>query len=166
MDIVVAVYENWGIGKDGTQPVVVSADRKHFREITGHGAVIVGRKTLAYFPGGKPLKNRRNIILTRDESLQIEGAETAHSVEDALRLTRDEDDAFVIGGESVYRALLPYCTRAHLTVIYATPECDAFFPNLDETPGWRVEDEGTMMEENGVKFRFVSYFNENPAQIS
>ena len=85
MDAVVAVYEDWGIGCGGTQPIVVPADRKHFREVTGTGTVIVGRRTLADFPGGKPLKNRLNIVLTRSGQ-SVEGALTAASVEEALAL--------------------------------------------------------------------------------
>lgn len=163
MDIVAAVYDNWGIGKDGTQPVVVSADRKHFRAVTGHGTVIVGRKTLADFPGGKPLKNRRNIVLTRDPDFSVEGCEAAHSVAEAIRLSENEEQVFVIGGESVYRAFLPYCERAYLTVIHASPECDAFFPPLDRIPGWEIQETQEEFEENGTKFQFTTYINTEKA---
>ena len=159
MDIVVAVYENWGIGKDGSQPVVVKADRKRFREVTGHGTVIVGRRTLADFPGGKPLKNRRNIVLTRDPGVSAEGAEAARSVDEALSLARGDESVFVIGGGSVYRAFLPYCSRAYLTVIHDSPECDTFFPDLDAMQDWEVAEESEQFEENGIGFHFVTYQN-------
>ena len=105
MEAVVAVYSDWGIGCCGTQPVVVSADRKHFRAVTGTGAVIVGRKTLADFPGGKPLKNRVNIVVTR-QNIEIENAVVAHSVEEAAEIAAQYDKAYVIGGASIYKKML------------------------------------------------------------
>ena len=85
MNIVVAVYDDWGIGRDGGQPVVVKADRRHFKEVTGSGTVILGRRTLEDFPGGRPLKGRRNIILTRDKSFSVDSGEVVHSVSEAIR---------------------------------------------------------------------------------
>ena len=156
MDAIVAVYADWGIGKDGTQPVTVSADRKHFRAVTGSGTVILGRRTLADFPGGRPLKNRRNIVLTR-QALSIEGAEVAGSVEEALALAGEGEDVFVIGGESVYRAMLPWCSRVFVTKLDAQPESDVFFPNLDADPAWALEEESESLEENGIRYRFCTY---------
>ena len=103
MDAIVAVYSDWGIGADGTQPVVLKADRKHFVELTRGRTVIVGRRTLADFPGGRPLKGRRNIVLTR-QSTVIDGAEIAHSPEQARSLCAD--DAMVLGGQSVFRDMM------------------------------------------------------------
>ena len=159
MDAIVAVYSDWGIGFGGTQPVVVSADRKHFREVTGGSAVIVGRKTLADFPGGKPLKGRRNIVLTR-QKLDIEGAEIAGSVEEALELVKDEPRVFVIGGESVYRAFFPYLTRIYVTKLDARPVSDAFFPNLDADESWGVMEYGGPFEEDGLRYEFLTYERE------
>lgn len=154
MDIVVAADENWGIGFEGTQNLVVPEDRRHFREVTGHGTVIVGRRTLLDFPGGRPLKNRRNIVLTRDPDFTVEGAETAHSVGEALELAKNDPRVFVIGGQSVYRAFLPYCQRAYVTRIYASPRADAFFPDLEADPSWSLADPGEEREHNGLKYRF------------
>ena len=154
MDAIVAVYEDWGIGKDGTQPLALSADRKHFRALTAGRTVVLGRRTLADFPGGKPLKNRKNIVLTRQD-LTIEGAEIAKSPEEALALAGA--DACLIGGESVYRALLPYCDRAYVTKIAARPESDVFFPDLDADPDWVLLEKGPELEEDGVKYRFLIY---------
>lgn len=153
MDIVVAADLNWGIGYGGTQSLVVPEDRRHFRLITGNGTVIVGRRTLMDFPGGKPLKNRRNIILSRDQDFKVEGGEVAHSVQEALELAA-EDKTFICGGESVYRAFLPLCERAYVTRIYARPISDAFFPNLEELPQWRLADPGQMREYEGLKYSF------------
>ena len=157
LELVVAADADWGIGKNGTQTLVVPEDRRHFREVTGRGTVIVGRKTLADFPGGRPLKNRRNIVLTRDGSFAVEGAETAHSVEEALEKCRQDERVFVIGGESVYRALLPYCRRAHVTRIFARAENDAFFPALDTLPGWRLTDRGEERESVGLRYAFQTW---------
>ncbi len=157
LELVVAADADWGIGKNGTQTLVIPEDRRHFREVTGRGTVIVGRKTLMDFPGGRPLKNRRNIVLTRDGSFAVEGAETAHSVEEALEKCRQDGRVFVIGGESVYRALLPYCRRAHVTRIFARAENDAFFPALDTLPGWRLADRGEERESAGLRFAFQTW---------
>lgn len=155
IEAIVAVNRDWGIGKNGTQNVVLHADRKHFRTVTDGAAVIVGRRTLADFPGGRPLPNRRNIVLTRGD-LTVEGAEVAHTVEEAIALAGDSR-CLVIGGASVYRALLPYCKRIYVTKIDACPPSDSFFPDLDASPDWEIERESEEMEENGIRFRFVDY---------
>lgn len=157
LELVVAADEDWGIGLHGTQTLVISEDRRHFREITGHGTVIVGRRTLSDFPGGRPLKNRRNIVLTRDASFTVEGADIAHSVEEALTLCESDGKVFVIGGESVYRALLPHCVRAHVTRIFAKAENDAFFPDLDALPAWRLTAATELRESNGLSYSFQTW---------
>ena len=155
LEVIVAVNRDWGIGADGTQSIVLHADRKHFRAVTEGCTVIVGRRTLADFPGGKPLPGRRNIVLTRSD-LTVEGAEVAHTAEEAIALAGDSR-CLVIGGASVYRALLPYCTRIYVTKIDACPPSDSFFPDLDASPDWKIECESDVMEENGIRFRFVDY---------
>lgn len=156
MEIVVAVYSDWGIGCDGTQPLVIPADRKHFREITGSDTVIVGRRTLADFPGGRPLKGRENIILSASGA-QVEGAVTVLSADEAAELAKTRERVFVIGGASVYRALLPLCHTAHVTKIDAAPKSDVFFENLDASPEWEETDSSPEYEHEGVKYRFVTY---------
>lgn len=154
MEAIVAVFEDWGIGAEGTQPLVVAADRARFKTLTGGGTVIVGRKTLADLPNGKPLKNRRNIVLTH-RSAPIDGALVAHSAEEAAALAGG--DAYVIGGASVYRTLLPYCTRVRVTKIFAPIKSDRFFPNLDADDAWRIEQSGEVLCEDGVRYQFVDY---------
>ena len=160
MELIVAVYEDWGIGRDGTQPVALSADRKFFREMTKGAMVIVGRKTLADFPGGRPLPNRVNVVLTRNPD-PIEGVVTCHSPQEAVELAATVSKAMVIGGGSVYRQLLPHCTRAYVTKVGACPQSDTFFPNLDKLPGWEVETVSEPVSDNGVTYRFVDYINKN-----
>ena len=152
MEAIVAVYADWGIGRDGTQPVVVRADRKHFRSVTGDSAVIAGRKTLEDFPGGQPLKGRRNIILTR-RSADIPGAVTVRSAAEAVAAA-GEERCFVIGGASVYRQLLPWIRRVYVTELDVCPESDSFFPDLSADPAWERTETGDWQEENGVRYRF------------
>ena len=155
MNLIVAVDENWAIGKGGDQLVYIKADLKRFRELTTGHPVILGRKTLATFPGGRPLKNRRNLILSATPGYEVEGAEVYADV-DSLMANAPED-AFVIGGESVYRALLERCDTAYVTKILASYPADRYFPNLDTLPNWQVAEEGDVLEEDGVKFRYVTY---------
>lgn len=155
MDAILAVYDDWGIGCDGTQPVVVSADRKFFRTTTKGAAVIVGRKTLADFPGGQPLPKRRNIVLTRQD-ISIDGVDIAHSPEEADCMA-GEEKTFVIGGGSVYRQMLPMCNRVYLTKVHATPKSDTFFLNLDESPDWKMTQVLESGEEDGIQYEMCLY---------
>ena len=154
MTAIVCVSQNWGIGRDGALLFRISADLKRFKALTVGKTVILGRKTLDTFPGGKPLKDRRNIVLSRRE-LDIPGAEIAHSFEEAAAL--GGDGAIVIGGASVYMALLGRCDRVCVTKVLADADADSFFPRLDDNPDWRVASESEVFEENGLKFRFVDY---------
>ena len=154
MTAIVCVSENWGIGRDGALLFRISADHKRFRALTLGKTVILGRKTLETFPGGRPLRDRRNIILSRG-ALTVDGAEVVHSVAEAAAL--GGEDAVVIGGASVYAALLDRCERVRVTKVAAAPEADSFFPRLDGDPDWRVERESEVMEENGLKFRYIDY---------
>ena len=156
MEAIVAVFSDWGIGSEGTQQLVLKADRAHFRELTAGAAVIVGRRTLADFPGGRPLKGRNNIVVTR-QSLEIEGAEVAHSTDEALALAAKYPRTLVIGGASVYRQFLPFADTVHVTQIDRAPASDSFFENLDASPDWQIGDAGDWQEENGVRYRFVTY---------
>ena len=159
MELIVNVSENWGIGMGDRLLVSIRADLLRFRELTLGGTVILGRKTLQTFPGGRPLKGRRNIILSTNPDYQVENAEVAHSVEELLALLRPEESTFVIGGESIYRLLLPYCEKARVTKSYVNLPADRFFPNLDEMPNWQVEYTEERLEENGVSFQYVDYVN-------
>ncbi|MDO4973246.1 MAG: dihydrofolate reductase [Eubacteriales bacterium] len=155
MEAIVAVNADWGIGRDGTQSVVLKADRAHFRELTAGAAVIVGRRTLGDFPGGKPLKGRHNIVITR-QAIEIEGAQVVHSTEEALAAAAEHPRCLVIGGASVYRQFFPYLDVVHITKIDLAPESDSYFPNLDEREDWSCE-AGDWQEENGVRYCFCTY---------
>lgn len=155
MNLIAAVDENWAIGKDGDQLCYIPADLKHFQALTTGHAVILGRKTLATFPGGRPLKNRRNLVLSRDPAFTPEGAEVFRDLDSLLAAA--PEDAFVIGGESVYRALLDRCDRAYITKIHRAWPADAHFPDLDTDPAWAVTQEGEELGHNGLTFRYVTY---------
>lgn len=155
MNAIVAVDQNWAIGKEGDQLCYLSADLKRFKALTLGHPVILGRKTLATFPGGRPLKGRRNLVLTRNRELAIEGAEVYHDLESLL--SQAPADSFVIGGESVYRSLLPCCDRVYVTRIAHSFPADTWFPDLDKDPGWQVAEREEPLEEKGLSFRYLTY---------
>ncbi|MCI8677077.1 MAG: dihydrofolate reductase [Lawsonibacter sp.] len=156
MKVIAAVDENWAIGRNGDQLIYISEDLKHFKALTTGHPVILGRKTLATFPGGRPLKGRRNLILSRNPGFAPPEAEVFSSLEELLAAA--PQDAFVIGGASVYQALLDRCDTACITRIEAAfPGADCWFPNLDERPEWKIAEEGPVLEEKGVRFRYVTY---------
>ena len=156
IEAIVAVYSDWGIGDGGTQPVVLSADRKHFRDLTKGAAVIVGRKTLEDFPEGKPLKGRNNIVVTR-RNTDIEGAQIAHGTQEALDLAANYDRCFVIGGASIFEQFFDYTDRVYLTKIDCCPESVRFFPDLDADPCWKCTEQSDILSENGINYRFCTY---------
>lgn len=162
MNAIVVVDQNWAIGCNGDLLFSLPTDMKRFRSLTIGGTVILGRKTLDSFPGGRPLPKRRNIVITRNVDFDREGCEIAGSLQAALELAADTEDGklWVIGGGSVYAALLNRCKRVYLTKVDAVAEgADTFFPNLDKLPGWKVEATSEPVEENGVTYRFVDYIN-------
>ena len=155
MEAIVAVYNDWGIGSDGTQPIVVPEDRKRFAELTRGATLIVGSKTLLDFPGSAPLKGRRNIVMTRQEH-EIEGAEIVHTPEEAVALCADSERVFVVGGATVYMAMFPYVDRIYVTKIDATPRSDAYFPNLDSLPDWKLVSSEPLVS-GGLQCEFCVY---------
>lgn len=156
MDLIVAVYDDWGIGRDGTQPVTLRADRKFFREMTRGSAVIVGRRTVKDFPGQQPLPGRTNIVLSRKE-VEMPGFIICHSPEEAQKLTSGTEKVMVIGGGSIYRQMLPLCDRAYITKVHAKPLSDTFFPNLDESDDWQFRQVLQCGEEDGVGYEMCEY---------
>lgn len=155
MQAIVAVSQSWGIGKGGDLLFRLPSDLRRFKAMTTGHTVIMGRKTLDSLPGGKGLPHRRNLVLSRQSDFAPDRTEVIHSVEDILKTA--EDDAFVIGGQQVYEQLLPYCARVCVTKVLADPEADAFFPDLDKLPEWKVASTGEMLTENGLSFQYVEY---------
>ena len=157
MIAIVAVDKNWGIGKDSEQLIYIPEDLKRFKAFTTGNAIILGRKTMYTFPGSKPLKGRRNLILSRTAGFAPEGAEVFPGLEELMEHVTDPDNTYVVGGASVYHTMIGQCDRAYVTKIDAEYPADCWFPNLDEDPNWVVESEGEWMEHEGVRFRYVNY---------
>lgn len=160
MNIIVNVSKNWAIGKDNGLLFHLSQDMKFFKGHTQGKTVVMGRKTLESLPGGNPLPNRKNIVLTRDMSFTKEGVTVYHSIEELLQNigVAESIDTYVIGGESIYRELAPYCSIAYVTKVDAEADgADAFMVNLDNDPDWKIADESEELEEKGYRFKFVTY---------
>ena len=159
MNIIVAVDQNWGIGKDNRLLVSIPADMKFFRTTTTGKVVVMGRKTLESFPGGQPLKNRTNIVLTRDENYKVKDAVIVHSVDALMEELKqyDSEEVYVIGGDSVYSALLDYCDTAYVTKIDFAYEADTWFPNLDERKDWSAAEASEEQTYFDLEYQFVKY---------
>lgn len=156
MELFVAVYDDWGIGADGTQPVALKADRKFFRENTRGAMVIAGRRTIEDFPGKKPLPGRINVAVTRGAS-ELPGFTVCRSTEEAARLAETAERAIVIGGGSIYRQMLPLCDTAYVTKVHTTICSDTYFPDLDAAPDWYLAQILQSGEEDGISYEMCLY---------
>ena len=159
MNLIVAVDRNWAIGKDNSLLESIPDDMKFFRETTTGNVVVMGRKTLESFPGGRPLKNRTNIVLTNNRAFEREGAIIVHSMDqlDDVLAQFDSDRIFVIGGASIYRLLLNRCDTAYITKIHNEYEADTWFPNLDEKPEWDLASCSDTREYQDLTYCFCTY---------
>lgn len=158
MKLIVAADKNFAIGKDGGIPWRLRGDLMYFKEKTLGHSVIMGRKTLESLPGGRPLKDRTNIVLTRDMTYAPEGVIVCRSIEEVLALP-EAKDAFIIGGESIYKVFLPYCTHALVTKVEGEFEADTYMVNLDALDNWEMTSASDVQEENGIEYRFTVYEN-------
>lgn len=159
MNAIVAVDNNWAIGYQNRLLVRIPADQRFFRDETIHKAVIMGRKTLESFPGGQPLKDRLNVVVTSDVNYRVPDAVVVHSIEEALEAVKDypREDIYVIGGESIYRQLLPHCEVAHVTKIDYSYEADTYFPNLDRMEEWVLTGESDEQTYYDLTYTFCRY---------
>ncbi|MEE1229350.1 MAG: dihydrofolate reductase [Lachnospiraceae bacterium] len=167
MQIVVAADNNWAIGKDGALLVNIPEDMQFFRKLTVGNVVVMGRKTLESFPGGRPLPDRINIVLTSQKDYDGRGAIVVHSKEELLEELKryDRNKICVIGGESIYRMLLPYCDKAYVTKIDYSYDADTWMPNLDQMEGWEQVMESEECTFFSLIYHFTSYVNHNPEQF-
>ena len=159
MNLIAAVDKNWAIGLGNKLLVSIPQDMKFFRDTTKGKIVAMGRKTLETFPGGQPLKNRVNIVLTTDKNYKTKGIELVHSLEEMVEELKKypSEDVYVIGGDTIYRQLLPYCDRAYITKIDHAYHADTYFPNLDDDPEWemtQISDEQTYFD---LEYVFTIY---------
>ncbi len=159
MKAIVCADRNWGIGAENGLLVHIPSDMRFFREKTTGQVVVMGRKTLESLPNGRPLPDRDNIILSRDPALQVRGAAVVHDVDELLGLLSDVDPdrVYVIGGEEVYRLLLPYCDTVYVTKVDYAYRADAFFPDLDEMPEWTLTEESEEQTCFNIEFTFRTY---------
>lgn len=159
MNLIVAVDENWAIGNKNELLISIPADHKFFRQETTGKVVILGRKTLETFPQGLPLKNRTNIIMSTNKDYRVKDAVVVHDLEELFsRIEKyDTKDVYVVGGESVYRLLLPYCDTAHVTKIDHAYEADAYFPDLDAMPEWKITADSEEQTYFDITYHFLKY---------
>lgn len=159
MNIIVAVDENWAIGKNNDLLVSIPADMKMFRQETSGKVVVMGRKTLESFPNGLPLKNRTNIVLTGNKDFRVKDAVIVHTIDELLEEIKKypADQVYCIGGDSIYHQLLPYCDTAHVTRIHFGYEADRYFPNLDEDPDWEITARSEEQTYFDLEYEFVKY---------
>lgn len=163
MNAILSAAQDWAIGKDNQLLFHLKEDMRRFRVLTTGGTVIMGRRTLESLPGGKPLPNRRNIVVTHDLQFTWEGVEIAHCVDAALSMVdAAADDVWVIGGGSIYASMLSRCKKVFLTHVDAVVEgADTFFPNLDKLSCWKIVAQSEPIVENGISYRFLEYLNRN-----
>lgn len=154
MIAIVCVDKRWGIGLGNGLLFHISADLRRFRALTTGKTVVMGKNTLLSLPNARPLPNRRNLVVSTTLAPR-EGIELARSAEEAA--ARAGEDAVLIGGAQLYRAMLPYCTQVRVTQVDAAREADAFFPDLDADSAWRAAEVGEWQEENGLRFRYIDY---------
>ena len=169
MDLIVAADKNWAIGKGGDLIYSIPEDMKFFRRTSLGKTVVMGRKTLESFPGGKPLPKRVNVVLSSNPAYAPDGAVAVHNYAELFAeiAKYPEDEVLLIGGGRLYTDLAKYCRRAYITLIDAETEgVDTFIPNFDELEGWSIESVSEPLEDAGYSFRFATYINSNPAVYS
>ncbi len=164
MIAIVACDAEWGIGCDGCLQQRVSSDLRRFKALTMGKVVIYGRRTLDTFPGKKPLPGRINIVLRTRKEICKEGCEYAKNIEELMQRLRalkqegyHDNDFIVIGGAMVYRQLLPYCDSVYVTQFAESYDADCWFPNLDKSPDWYLDSCGQWLEDNKIRFRYLTY---------
>lgn len=166
MNLIAAVDNNWAIGYRDSLLVRIPDDQKFFREKTMGHVVVLGRKTLAGFPNGLPLKGRTNIILSANKNFSVKDGIVVHSKEELLKELKkyDDDDIYVIGGGTVYEMLLPYCKVADITKINYEYQADTFIPNLDKMDNWKLTHDSEEQTYFSIEYEFLRYENESPEE--
>ena len=159
MNLIAAVDKKWAIGYKNKLLISIPDDMRYFMERTTGKVCIMGKKTLLSLPGGRPLNNRVNIVITHDYNFQIKGAVVVHSVEEALEEAKKyaSEDVYIIGGESVYRQFMPYVDTAYITYIDYVYQADRYFPNLDKDENWKLVEESEEQTYFNVEYFFRKY---------
>ncbi len=159
MNIIAAVDNNWAIGFQNSLLVRIPRDQKVFREMTEGKVIVIGRKTLETFPQKQPLKNRVNIILSRDRNFAVKDAVVVHSMKELMEELKkyDEKEVYAAGGASVYEQLLPYCDTAYITKVDYTYQADAYFPRLDKMEDWKLTEDSEEQTYFDLEYYFQKY---------
>lgn len=159
MKLIVNADKNWGIGKGNQLLVHIPNDMKFFRETTTGHVVVMGRKTLESFPNQMPLPKRTNIVLTTNKDYNGHGAIVVGSQEELMEELKEypDDEIYIIGGESIYRMMLPYCDTAYVTKMDYAYDADTFFPNLDEMDDWEIVEESDEQTYFDIEYYFRTY---------
>lgn len=162
MKAVLHADREWGIGKENGLMFRIPADMKFFKETTTGNVVVMGGNTLKSFPGGRPLKDRINIVLSKTVETS-DGLIVVRSLEELFAELKkyDKDKIFVIGGSAVYKLLLPYCDEALVTKVDAVGGADVFFENLDKNADFKLVYSSEPVETNGYTIKFTTYKNNN-----
>jgi dihydrofolate reductase len=167
MKLIAAADKNWAIGRNNSLLVRIPNDMKNFQHITMGNVVVMGRKTLESFPGGMPLPKRVNIVLTQQMDYNGRGAVVVHDEKELWEELKkyDSDRIYIIGGESVYRQMLPYCDTAYITKLDYAYEADTWMPDLDEEPGWTLTEQGEEQTCFDLIYNFNTYQNQHPKSL-
>ena len=161
MNIIVAVDKNWAIGKDNKLLIQIPEDQRFFRNETINKVVVMGRKTLESLPGGKPLKDRTNIVISSNKNYKPQGVIVVHSIEEALEELKkyNSEDIYIMGGQTIYQQFLDYCQIAHVTKVNYSYDADTYFPNLDNKKEWVVEGYSDEHTYHDISYEFYKYVN-------
>jgi len=161
MKAIVAVDLNWGIGCRGNLLQRIPEDMKFFKQMTLGKVVIMGRETFESLPGKEPLKDRINIVLSKNGYFNNERITICRSLDElSYELEKySQDDVFVIGGESIYTQLLPLCTEAYVTKIENTYKADKYFTNIDKDETWKLVSKSESQTYNNIRYSFQKYLN-------
>lgn len=159
MKAIVAVDLNWGIGYQGNLLQWIPEDMKFFKQMTLEKVVVMGRETFESLPGKEPLKDRVNIVLSRNKNLKNEKVTICYSLDELFNELKlyNPEDIFVIGGESIYAQLLPYCTEVFVTRIENTYLADKYFINLDRIETWKLVSSSHLKSYKNIQFSFLKY---------
>jgi len=163
MNLIVAVDRQWGIGYDGELLDMIPADMKYFKEKTKGKVVIMGRGTFESLPGRKPLRDRINIVLSKDAKINDTGIIVCNSLPILFSVLSEynSDDIFIVGGELIYKQLMQYCSKAYITKVDKVYIADKYFPNIDKGQDWECIEEGMLQSYQDVTFKFTVYQNRN-----
>ncbi|MCT4542570.1 MAG: dihydrofolate reductase [Vallitalea sp.] len=161
MNLIVAVDNNWAVGYNGGLLTYLPGDLPYFKEKTMDKIIVMGRKTLESLPNGKPLKGRKNIILTRDKDFVCENAVICYSKDEVLEYIKqfNTEDVFIIGGSEIYNLFMNECNKAYITKIYEILKADKFINNMDKLNNWEITWKSDMQEHQGINYQWTLYEN-------